>query len=114
MDSENMTEENQIRLGADLLALATDFTTDAETVELYNNILEMPGIDAALWMLYKAAEGAMSHPKPLLQSAFMLGYYVHQSLDTADKLWESGLTEEPETSEWTKKAIKKISKKVLK
>ena len=97
----------QIRLGSELLEMATNETDNLITLENYNKILEMPGIDAALFMLYKAAEFAFSHPKPLLQSAFLLGYYIHESLTKSEKMWEVG-GEEPEDSDWTKKARKEV------
>ena len=97
-----------IRLGMELLELATTSTDSPEILEAYNNILEMPGVDSALYMLYKAAESAFSHPKPLLQSAFMLGYYVHTSLGAADKLWEDGLKDKPDDTDWTDKARKEV------
>ena len=102
------TQDDQIRLGSELLALATSETDDPDTLAAYNKILEVPGVDSALFMLYKAAEFAFAHPKPLLQSAFMLGYYVHESLSKSDKLWDAGIEEEPKDSAWTKKARKEV------
>ena len=101
------SETEEIRLGTELLELAINSTDNPEVLEIYNNILLMPGVDSALYMLYKAAEFAFSHPKPLLQSAFMLGYYVHESLGAADKLWEAG-KDEPDDTDWTEKARKEV------
>ena len=87
--------EQAVNLGSELLELASAMTECPEKLEEYNNVLEMPGIDPALFMLYKAAENEPCHPKALLQSAFMLGYYVCDSVRQADKLWDAGPSEEP-------------------
>jgi len=87
--------EQAVNLGSELLELASALTESPEKLAEYNNVLEMPGIDPALFMLYKAAENEPCHPKSLLQSAFMLGYYVCDSLHQADKLWDAGPSEEP-------------------
>jgi len=87
--------DQDINLGSELLELASVMTECPEKLAEYTNVLEMPGIDPALFMLYKAAENEPCHPKSLLQSAFMLGYYVCDSLRQADKLWDSGPSEEP-------------------
>ena len=87
--------EQEINLGSELLELASAMTDCPEKLAEYNNVLEMPGIDPALFMLYKASETEPCHPKSLLQSAFMLGYFVCNSLRQADKLWDAGPSEEP-------------------
>ena len=102
------SETDDLRLGTELLDLATTSTDDPTILEAYNKILAMPRVDSALFMLYKAAEFAFAHPKPLLQSAFMLGYYIHESLGTADKLWEAGLKDDPDDTDWTTKARKEV------
>jgi len=84
------SETEEIRLGTELLELAISSTDNPEVLEIYNNILLMPGVDSALYMLYKAAEFAFSHPKPLLQSAFMFG------------------KDEPDDTDWTEKARKEV------
>jgi len=87
--------EQNITLGSELLELASAMTDCPEKLAEYNHVLEMPGIDPALFMLYKSTETEPCHPKVLLQSAFMLGYYVCNSLRQVDKLWDAGPSEEP-------------------
>ena len=85
-----------IRLGTDLLDAASVLTDDPAQLERYEKILKMPGVDAALFMIFKSSEQGVVHPKSLLQSAFMLGFFVHDSLDKADQLWASGPEKDPE------------------
>tara|TARA_R110002020_G_C15981819_1_gene748522 strand:- start:201 stop:500 length:300 start_codon:yes stop_codon:yes gene_type:complete len=96
MDSNAEQEffEN-VRLGTDLLDAATQLTNDPEQMERYDKILNMPGVDTALFMIFKSSEGTPTHPKSLLQSAFMLGYFVHDRLGQVEKLWEDGPEDEP-------------------
>ena len=94
-DAEQEFYEN-VRLGTDLLDAATKLTDDPEQMERYDKILNMPGVDTALFMIFKSAEVSPSlHPKSLLQSAFMLGYFVHDRLAQVEKLWEDGPDDEP-------------------
>jgi len=86
--------EQEIRLGAELLEMAFKVSSDSERLKLYNNILDMPGVDSALYMLHRASQEENIHPKSLLQSAFMLGYYVYESLHEIDSLWERETGEE--------------------
>lgn len=83
-----------IRLGISLLETATQLTADPTKLQAYNKILEMPGVDSALFLLYKASE-TYPHPKALLQSVFILGYYVCESLSHVDSMWENGPDNEP-------------------
>ena len=94
-DAEQEFYEN-VRLGTDLLDAATKLTDDPEQMERYDKILNMPGVDTALFMIFKSAEVSPSlHPKSLLQAAFMLGYFVHDRLGQVEKLWEDGPDDEP-------------------
>ena len=91
-----MKEMNDdIRLGKDLLDTMFEITNDPDKMERYNAILSMPGVDGALYMLYENKSGFKGHPRPLLQSAFMLGYYLNESINNADHLWDSGPEEKP-------------------
>ena len=89
----DMNEE--CRLGKDLLATVLEVTEDPEQLEHYNSVLAMPGIDGALYILYENKSEFKGHPRPLLQSAFMLGYYLNESLHKTSKLWEAGPPEDP-------------------
>ena len=93
-DAEQEFHEN-VRLGTDLLEAATQLTNDPEQMERYDKVLNMPGVDTALFMIFKSSEVSPSHPKSLLQSAFMLGYFVHDRLGQVEKLWEGGPEDEP-------------------
>ena len=93
-DAEQEFYEN-VRLGTDLLDAATKLTNDPEQMQRYDDILKMPGVDTALFMIFKSSEGTPTHPKSLLQSAFMLGYFVHDRLGQVEKLWEGGPEDEP-------------------
>ena len=88
--------EKEIDLGSELLEMASAITESPDKLQEYTDILEMPGIDSALFMLYKAGETDACHPKALLQSAFMLGYYVCESMRQVNAMWEAGPTEEPQ------------------
>ena len=85
-----------IRLGTDLLEAASVLTDDPEQLAKYEEILKMPGVNAALFMIFKSSEHAAVHPRSLLQSAFMLGFFVHDSLDKTEQLWRDGPEEDPE------------------
>ena len=92
----NMGETGQeVRLGTELLDMAFRATANPEKLKMYNGILTMPGVDSALYMLYRAAHEDNSHPRHLLQSAFMLGYYIYESVHAVDKLWEEGPVDDP-------------------
>ena len=94
-NAEHEFNEN-LRLGTDLLEAATRLTDDPEQMQRYDDILNMPGVDTALFMIFKSAELTPSiHPKSILQSAFMLGYFVHERLGQVDKLWEQAPDDEP-------------------
>ena len=95
MDLNDDFDEN-IRLGTDLLDAASVLTDDPVVMAQYDKILKMPGVDAALFMIFKSSEHVSIHPKSLLQSAFMLGYFVRESLDKVDQLWASGPEKDPE------------------
>ena len=84
--------DEDIRLGKDLLDGLLKINTVEET-ERYNTILGMPGVDGALYMLYENKSGFKGHPRPMLQAAFMLGYYMNESLHNAEQLWDSGRVE---------------------
>jgi hypothetical protein len=70
--------------------MAFRVTADTDKLKIYHGVLSMPGVDSALYMLYRGANESNAHPKNLLQSAFMLGYYIHESLQEMDRLWEEG------------------------
>jgi len=89
-----MDMNQDMRLGAGILEMVARLTQDPAKLEAYNHVLDMPGVDAALFLLYKSAE-TLIHPKPLLQSTFMLGYYLCESLKEVDELWNNGPDEDP-------------------
>jgi len=95
MDSNVPEIGQEIRLGTELLELAFRVTANPEKLRKYNEILSMPGVDSALYMLCRAAQEDNSHPRHLLQSAFMLGYYIYESLHEMDRLWEEGPVDDP-------------------
>jgi len=95
MDFDTQKVEQELRLGIELLDMAIRVTDNPEKLKMYNEILVMPGVDSALYMLYSAAQEGTSHPKSLLQSAFMLGYYIYESLHEMDKLWKEGPVDDP-------------------
>ena len=92
----NMEDPNQeIRLGTELLEMAFALSSDPLKLQAYNEILKMPGVDSALYMLYSATTEGDSHPRQLVQAAFMLGYYVYESLNEINNLWERGPVDAP-------------------
>ena len=89
-----MNEE--LYLGASLLKTALGKEDDTAIGERYMELLHCPGIDGALYLLYKAcAEDPRSDSKTLAQAAYTLGYYVATSVKKVDVLWDSGPEEEP-------------------
>ena len=93
-----MKEESnsELYLGASLLKTALGDSENSMLDGRYKELLGAPGIDGALYLLYKAvANDRRSDAKTLAQAAYMLGYYVAQSVNTIDSLWEHGPLEEP-------------------
>ena len=93
MKEESNTE---LYLGASLLKTALGDSENSMVEERYKELLNAPGIDGALYLLYHAVSNdRRSDAKTLAQAAYMLGYYVAQSIKTVDSLWENGPLEEP-------------------
>ena len=62
----------------------------------YQDLLKAPGIDGALYLLFQAVnQEPRSDAKTLAQAAYMLGYYVANSIKEIDTLWENGPDDEP-------------------
>ena len=93
-----MNESNtELYLGASLLKTALGDTRDSLIEERYQDLLKAPGIDGALYLLYQAVtQDPRSDAKTLAQAAYMLGYYVANSVKEIDNLWENGPDNEPE------------------
>ena len=93
-----MNESNtELHLGASLLKMALGDRQDSMIEERYQDLLRAPGIDGALYLLYQAcSQDSRSGAKTLAQAAYMLGYYVAQSVKEIDNLWENGPDNEPE------------------
>ena len=86
----------ELRLGGDMLENALHGCYSEEALIKYQRILSMPGIDGALYLLYKAVnEDITGNAKVLSQAAFVLGYFVCTSMQTVDALWANGPEEEP-------------------
>jgi len=92
-----MNESNtELYLGASLLKTALGDSDNTIIEERYKELLKAPGIDGALYLLYHAVnEDPRSDSKTLAQAAYMLGYYVANSVKEIDILWENGPREEP-------------------
>lgn len=92
-----MNESNtELHLGASLLKTALGDREDSMIEERYQDLLRAPGIDGALYLLYQAcSQDPRSDAKTLAQAAYMLGYYVAQSVKEIDNLWQNGPDEEP-------------------
>ena len=92
-----MKESNtELYLGASLLKTALGNREDSMIEERYQDLLKAPGIDGALYLLYHAVnQDPRSDGKTLAQAAYMLGYYVANSLKEIDNLWENGPNDEP-------------------
>ena len=95
--SRDSSESNtELYLGASLLKTALGDTEHAIIEEHYQQLLKAPGIDGALYLLYQAcSQDPRSDAKTLAQAAYMLGYYVAQSVGRVDTIWENGPDEEP-------------------
>jgi hypothetical protein len=86
----------ELYLGASLLKTALGDKDDSMIEERYQDLLKAPGIDGALYLLFHAVnEDPRSDAKTLAQAAYMLGYYVANSVKEIDILWESGPNDEP-------------------
>ena len=97
-EAHSMRESNkELHLGAILLKTALgDGADDVLTTDRYKDILNSPGIDGALYLLYQAvSQDTRSDAKTLAQAAYMLGYYVANSVKEIDSLWDNGPTTEP-------------------
>ena len=92
-----MNESNtELYLGASLLKTALGDREDSMIEERYQDLLKAPGIDGALYLLYQAvSKDPRSAAKTLAQAAYMLGYYVANSVKEIDNLWENGPSDEP-------------------
>ena len=92
-----MNESNtELYLGASLLKTALGDSDNTIIEERYKELLKAPGIDGALYLLYHAVtEDPRSDAKTLAQAAYMLGYYVANSVKEIDTLWDNGPTDEP-------------------
>ena len=95
MDFNMENPSQEIRLGLELLDMALKVSSNPTKLREYNEVLDMPGVDSALFMLYRASQEDSSHPRHLLQSAFMLGYYIYESLQEVNKLWQEGPVNDP-------------------
>ena len=90
----------ELRLGGDILENALHGCYSEEALLKYQRILSMPGIDGALYLLYKAIQHDVTgNAKVLSQAAFVLGYFVCTSMQAVDALWANGPEEEPELNE---------------
>ena len=88
--------DTELYLGASLLHTALGDRENSVIEQRYRELLKAPGIDGALYLLYKACnQDPNSDARSLAQAAYMLGYYVAQSVKEIDNLWESGPDEEP-------------------
>lgn len=93
--------DTELYLGASLLKTALGDRENAMVEERYHELLKAPGIDGALYLLYQAcSQDPRSDAKTLAQAAYMLGYYVAQSVKEIDSLWENGPNDEPKL-DWT-------------
>ena len=92
-----MKESNtELYIGASLLKTALGDTQDSMIEERYQDLLKAPGIDGALYLLFQAVnQEPRSDAKTLAQAAYMLGYYVANSIKEIDTLWENGPHDEP-------------------
>lgn len=91
-----MKNNEELYLGASLLKTALGDENNLAVGERYMELLNSPGIDGALYLLYKACnEDPRSDAKTLAQAAYTLGYYVANSVKQVDALWDSGPDEEP-------------------
>ena len=92
-----MTKSNtELYLGASLLKTALGDREDSMIEERYQDLLKAPGIDGALYLLFQAvSQDSRSDAKTLAQAAYMLGYYVANSVKEIDNLWENGPSDEP-------------------
>jgi len=93
--------DTEIYLGASLLKTALGDRTDTGIETRYQELLKAPGIDGALYLLFNACnQDPLSDAKTLAQAAYMLGYYVAQSVKEIDNLWDAGPENEPKV-DWT-------------
>lgn len=98
MDKENNEFKPEwLELGTELLESATKELPYSEA----NRLLEVPGVDPALYMLfcslpqgfecatnrYPTGTWSVADVRSLMQCAFMLGTYVRKSVEDTDKLW---------------------------
>jgi hypothetical protein len=90
------TSNTELYLGASLLKTALGDKDDSMVEERYQDLLKAPGIDGALYLLFHAVTAdPRSDAKTLAQAAYMLGYYVANSVKEIDILWENGPNDEP-------------------
>ena len=86
----------ELYLGASLLKTALGEQDNSMIEERHRDLLKSPGIDGALYLLYKACTlDPNSDSRTLAQAAYMLGYYVANSVKEIDNLWNVGPDEEP-------------------
>lgn len=97
----NRSNNTEIYLGASLLKTALGEQDNSMVESRYRELLKSPGIDGALYLLYKACTSdPNSDSRTLAQAAYMLGYYVANSVKEIDNLWNAGPEEEPNL-DWT-------------
>jgi len=88
--------DTELYLGASLLKTALGDKTNVQIESRHQELLQAPGINGALYLLYHACQlDPASDSKTLAQAAYMLGYYVANSVKEIDTLWETGPDEEP-------------------
>ena len=91
-----MKRNEELYLGASLLKTALGDSNNLAVGERYMELLNSPGIDGALYLLFQAvSQDPRSDAKTLAQAAYMLGYYVASSVKEIDNLWENGPNDEP-------------------
>ena len=88
--------DTELYLGASLLKTALGDRDESMIETRYRELLKAPGIDGALYLLFQACnQDPRSDAKTLAQAAYMLGYYVAQSVKEIDSIWENGPADEP-------------------
>ena len=91
-----MKRNEELYLGASLLKTALGDSNNLAVGERYMELLNSPGIDGALYLLFQAvSQDPRSDAKTLAQAAYTLGYYVASSVKEIDILWENGPNDEP-------------------
>ena len=88
--------DTELYLGASLLKTALGDKENTRIESRYRELLTAPGIDGALYLLFKAcSKDPQSDAKSLAQAAYMLGYYVANSVKEIDNIWDCGPADEP-------------------